>query len=270
MLTNPKILHAHSVNLPSKSRFAVHKRAAVIPQSSRASNPRTQKLRDLLQEKYILKGPCCHDALSAKLIEQAGACVIYRCADNCAGLNVVRVNSLKSEGNMSRLGAPDTGLISYAEMVDQGRYIHEATHSMPIIGDGDTGYGNAVNVKRTVKGYAQAGFAGEHCIARGIVFRERRGAYCMQSKQKVAAISAGLSRRSPCLLSHKVMLGAVKARFGSHTLEVYQSAKDKSPSKMGEAAKEIKEYQDRVRGLGKEEKAICDLARMLRPGEMED
>lgn len=39
----------------------------------------------------------------------------------------------------AKLGAPDTGLISYAEMVDQGRYIHEATRSMPIIGDGDTG-----------------------------------------------------------------------------------------------------------------------------------
>ena len=36
----------------------------------------------------------------------------------------------------------------------QGRNIHEATHSMPIIGDGDTGYGNAMNVKRTVRGYA--------------------------------------------------------------------------------------------------------------------
>uniref|UniRef100_A0A7S3QYG1 Isocitrate lyase n=1 Tax=Dunaliella tertiolecta TaxID=3047 RepID=A0A7S3QYG1_DUNTE len=145
MLTNPKILHAHSVNLPSKSRFAVHKRAAVIPQSSRASNPRTQKLRDLLQEKYILKGPCCHDALSAKLIEQAGFDFAFM-SGFCT--------------SAARLGAPDTGLISYAEMVDQGRYIHEATHSMPIIGDGDTGYGNAVNVKRTVKGYAQAGFAG--------------------------------------------------------------------------------------------------------------
>ncbi len=44
----------------------------------------------------------------------------------------------------------------------QGRNIHEATRALPIIGDGDTGYGNAVNVKRTVKGYAQAGFAGEH------------------------------------------------------------------------------------------------------------
>lgn len=42
----------------------------------------------------------------------------------------------------------------------QGRSIHEATRAIPIIGDGDTGYGNAMNVKRTVRGYAAAGFAG--------------------------------------------------------------------------------------------------------------
>jgi 2-methylisocitrate lyase-like PEP mutase family enzyme len=53
---------------------------------------------------------------------------------------------------------PDTGLISYAEMVDQGRNIC-STVTIPIFGDGDTGYGNAVNVRRTVQGYAQAGFA---------------------------------------------------------------------------------------------------------------
>jgi 2-methylisocitrate lyase-like PEP mutase family enzyme len=44
--------------------------------------------------------------------------------------------------------------------VAQGRNIHEATKHIPIIGDGDTGYGNAMNVKRTVRGYAAAGFAG--------------------------------------------------------------------------------------------------------------
>jgi hypothetical protein len=52
----------------------------------------------------------------------------------------------------------------------KGRYIHEATSAIPIIGDGDTGYGNAMNVKRTVKGYAAAGFAGEggwRCIGLG-------------------------------------------------------------------------------------------------------
>ena len=58
----------------------------------------------------------------------------------------------------ARIGAPDTQLISYGEMVDQGRNLCAAT-SLPVIGDADTGYGNAVNVRRTVLGYAQAGFA---------------------------------------------------------------------------------------------------------------
>ncbi|EFJ44243.1 hypothetical protein VOLCADRAFT_65045, partial [Volvox carteri f. nagariensis] len=89
--------------------------------------------------------PCCHDALSAKLIEQAGFPYAFM-SGFCT--------------SAARLGAPDTGLISYSEMVDTGRYIHESTRSLPVIGDGDTGYGNAMNVKRTVRGYAQAGFAG--------------------------------------------------------------------------------------------------------------
>jgi 2-methylisocitrate lyase-like PEP mutase family enzyme len=58
----------------------------------------------------------------------------------------------------SRLGLPDTGLISYGEMLDQGRNICGSV-SIPILGDGDTGFGNALNVKRTVNGYHQAGFA---------------------------------------------------------------------------------------------------------------
>jgi 2-methylisocitrate lyase-like PEP mutase family enzyme len=58
----------------------------------------------------------------------------------------------------ARLGLPDTGLISYGEMLDQGRNICAAA-PIPVIGDGDTGYGNALNVKRTVTGYAAAGFA---------------------------------------------------------------------------------------------------------------
>lgn len=59
----------------------------------------------------------------------------------------------------ARLGLPDTGYISYGEMVDQGRLITQAV-SIPVIGDADNGYGNAMNVKRTVKGFIQAGFAG--------------------------------------------------------------------------------------------------------------
>jgi len=100
-------------------------------------------LRDLLDRPEILSFPCCYDALSARLIERAGFELSFM-----SGFAVSAV----------RLGLPDTGLISYGEMLDQGRSICQAT-SVPIIGDGDTGYGNAVNVKRTVRGYANAGFA---------------------------------------------------------------------------------------------------------------
>jgi 2-methylisocitrate lyase-like PEP mutase family enzyme len=58
----------------------------------------------------------------------------------------------------ARLGLPDTGLISFGELLDQGRNLCAAVE-IPVIGDGDTGFGNAVNVKRTVAGYARAGFA---------------------------------------------------------------------------------------------------------------
>ncbi|HIC29524.1 MAG TPA: isocitrate lyase/PEP mutase family protein [Rhodospirillales bacterium] len=103
----------------------------------------TDKLRALLAEEGALVLPGCFDALTARLIERAGYSGAFM-----GGFAV----------SASRLGAPDTGLISYSEMLDQGRNICSAV-DFPVIGDGDTGYGNAVNVQRTVKGYADAGFA---------------------------------------------------------------------------------------------------------------
>lgn len=58
----------------------------------------------------------------------------------------------------ARAGLPDTGLLSYGEVLDHGRAMCDAV-SIPIIGDADTGYGNALSVKRTIAGYAKAGFA---------------------------------------------------------------------------------------------------------------
>lgn len=87
--------------------------------------------------------PCCFDALSARLIERAGFELTFM-----SGFAV----------SAARIAEPDTGLISYGEMVAQGRDITAAV-GIPIIGDADTGYGNAINVKRTVRGYARAGFA---------------------------------------------------------------------------------------------------------------
>ena len=101
------------------------------------------RLRALLAEDRILVMPCCFDALSAKLIEQSGFPLTFM-----SGF----------AASASRIGAPDLGLMSYAEVLDQARNICDAV-AMPVIGDGDTGYGNAMNVRRTVTGFARAGCA---------------------------------------------------------------------------------------------------------------
>lgn len=101
-------------------------------------------LRKLLNNPDFLLMPCCYDALSAKLIQKAGFSFTFM-----SGFAV----------SAARLGLPDTGLISYGEMVDQLKNICSISR-IPVIADGDTGYGNAVNVKRTVHGYIQAGAAG--------------------------------------------------------------------------------------------------------------
>jgi 2-methylisocitrate lyase-like PEP mutase family enzyme len=101
------------------------------------------RLRALLDRPGILLMPGCHDAISARLIEEAGFELGFM-----SGFAV----------SADRLGMPDTGLISYAELVDQGQNICRAV-SIPMIGDGDTGFGSAQNIKRTVHGYRAAGFA---------------------------------------------------------------------------------------------------------------
>jgi len=103
-----------------------------------------QRLRALLERPGLLPMPCCFDALSARLVERAGFELTFM-----SGFAV----------SAARLALPDTGLASYGEMRDQGRDVCGAV-SIPVIGDGDTGHGNPLNVMRTVRGYAEAGFAG--------------------------------------------------------------------------------------------------------------
>ena len=104
-----------------------------------------QTLRELLAQSNVEIMPGCHDALSAKLVADAGFKVTFM-----SGFAVAA----------SRLGLPDTGLISFAEMLDSLRNCCAAAGKVPLIGDGDTGYGNALNVQRTVIEYARAGAAG--------------------------------------------------------------------------------------------------------------
>ena len=108
------------------------------------SNPKATKLRELISSGVFLPMPCCFDALSGKMIEQAG-------------FNLTFMSGFAASA--SRIGAPDLGLMSYGEVVDHARNITDAT-SIPLIADGDTGYGNAMNVIRTVSGLAKAGCAG--------------------------------------------------------------------------------------------------------------
>jgi len=100
-------------------------------------------LRRLLAEDTCHLMPCCFDALSAKLVQQEDYPLTFM-----SGF----------AASAARLGAPDLGLMSYGEVVDQVQHITSAI-SIPLIADGDTGYGNAMNVRRTVLGFAQAGAA---------------------------------------------------------------------------------------------------------------
>ena len=104
----------------------------------------TEKLRLRMADDALIVMPSCFDALSAKLIAQAGFEVTFM-----SGFAV----------SAARIGAPDLGLMSYGEVLDQARNITDAI-SIPLIADGDTGYGNAMNIRRTVSGFAKAGCAG--------------------------------------------------------------------------------------------------------------
>ena len=115
--------------------------AAVTTRNNSPSAP--DRLRALLAGTGCLIVPCCFDALSARLIEQAGFPLTFM-----SGFAVAA----------ARLAVPDTGLITVSEMLDQGRAICQAV-SIPVIGDGDTGHGNPVNVRRTVEQFGLAGFA---------------------------------------------------------------------------------------------------------------
>jgi 2,3-dimethylmalate lyase len=112
--------------------------------------PRTagsqKSLRTLLETARPVLAPGCYDALGARLIEEAGFSSVYMSGfGTSAGL----------------LGRPDVGLVSMTEMVDNARRIVDAV-DLPVIADADTGYGNPINVLRTVRAYEKAGVAALH------------------------------------------------------------------------------------------------------------
>lgn len=109
-----------------------------------ATTTPADRLRRLLEAPGLLALPGCHDGLSAKLLAAHGHRAAFM-----SGFSV----------SAARLGLPDTGLISFAEMVDTLRACCAAAPDLAIVADGDNGYGNALSVERTVREYARAGAA---------------------------------------------------------------------------------------------------------------
>ena len=106
----------------------------------------TSQLRQLLKSGKTLFVPGCYNALSARIVAEVGFPAIYMTGYGTS---------------LSMLGLPDAGLATMTEMHLNARYIANAVQ-VPVIADADNGYGNAINVIRTVREYIHTGVAGIH------------------------------------------------------------------------------------------------------------
>ena len=108
------------------------------------------RFRELLRHDGMVVAPGAYDCITARLIERAGFDAVY----------------MTGAGTAATLGYPDFGLVTMSEMVANAGRIATAV-SLPVIVDADTGYGNELNVVRTVRAYEGAGVAGIHIEDQG-------------------------------------------------------------------------------------------------------
>ena len=109
-----------------------------------AMKPST-RLRQLLQSDGLVLAPGAYDALSAKIIETCGFSAVY----------------MTGAGVSRSLGFPDVGLTTLSQMTERAAQIAGAV-TIPVLADADTGFGNAINARRTIRDYERAGVAGLH------------------------------------------------------------------------------------------------------------
>lgn len=110
----------------------------------------TSQFRTLMRREGMVVAPGAYDCITARLIERAGFETVY----------------MTGAGTAARFGYPDFGLITMSEMVMNAGQIAEAV-ALPVIADADTGYGNELNVVRTVREYEKARVAGIHIEDQG-------------------------------------------------------------------------------------------------------
>src|SRR6185312_130755 len=102
-------------------------------------------LKALLQRSELIVAPGAYDCITARLIAQGGFPAVY----------------MTGAGTAAAAGFPDYGLVTMTEMVENARRI-AAVVNVPVIADADTGYGNELNVTRTIREFERAGLAGMH------------------------------------------------------------------------------------------------------------
>src|SRR5215470_17568970 len=107
----------------------------------------TSRLRELLAGPDLVVAPGAYDALSARLVAQAGFSAAYMTGFGTAA---------------STLGQPDVGLVTMSEMVNRAAALTSVMGDCPLIADADTGYGNPINIRRTLREYERAGVAAIH------------------------------------------------------------------------------------------------------------
>jgi len=127
---------------------------------------KTTQLKKMINERRAVVAPGCYDVLSAKLIE-------------AQGFELTQVSGFGVSACL--LGKPDVGLLGWNEVVDMTWRVAQAV-DIPVMGDGDTGFGNALNVIRTVQDFIQIGAAGVNLEDQ--VFPKRCGH--MEGKQLVS------------------------------------------------------------------------------------
>ncbi|HUH84219.1 MAG TPA: isocitrate lyase/PEP mutase family protein [Stellaceae bacterium] len=110
----------------------------------------TARLRALLQRDGMIVAPGAYDCIGARVIEQAGFAAVY----------------MTGAGTAATLGYPDYGLVTMTEMAENAARLAAAV-TVPVIADADTGYGNELNVTRTVREYQKRGVAGLHLEDQG-------------------------------------------------------------------------------------------------------
>jgi 2-methylisocitrate lyase-like PEP mutase family enzyme len=108
------------------------------------------RLRALLKQDAMVIAPGAYDCISARVIAQAGFPAVY----------------MTGAGTAAALGYPDFGLVTMSEMADNAGRLAAAV-TVPVIADADTGYGNELNVTRTVREYEKRGVAGLHIEDQG-------------------------------------------------------------------------------------------------------